>query len=95
LLNQESIRPDEQQQPVEVPTIRSSARIRIGLVLIGMSGILWFSMCAVPFLSIATTWKAALAASLFAGVQITWWTGAGLAGPHAIKTIKTRFTKSL
>ena len=57
---------------------------RIGIVLILLSGVLWFSLFAIPFLSLTVGQKAVLAAAMFAGVQIAWWSGSTLVGPQTI-----------
>ena len=62
-------------------------RVRIGIGLILLSGVFWFSLLAVPFVPITGTHKAALTAGLFIGVQIAWWTGAAIAGPMAVRRL--------
>ena len=57
---------------------------RIGIVLILLSGMLWFSLFAIPFLPLTVGQKAVLAAAMFVGVQIAWWSGAMLVGPQTI-----------
>jgi hypothetical protein len=57
---------------------------RIGIALILLSGVLWFSLFAIPFLPLTVGQKAALAGADFVGVQIAWWTGAALAGPTTV-----------
>jgi len=61
---------------------RTAARIGIGLIL--LSGMLWFSLFAIPFLPLTVGQKAALAGADFVGVQIAWWTGAALVGPQTV-----------
>ncbi len=57
---------------------------RIGIVLILLSGVLWFSLFAIPFLPLTVGQKAALAGAVFVGVQIAWWSGAALVGPQTV-----------
>lgn len=60
---------------------------KIGIGLILLSGVLWFSLFAVPFLPFTTGKKALLAGAVFIGVQIAWWTGATLAGPRVVRKV--------
>lgn len=64
---------------------------RVGIVLILLSGVLWFSLFAIPFLPLTIGQKAALAGADFVGVQIAWWAGAALAGPQLVARLKSRF----
>ncbi len=57
---------------------------KIGIVLVLVSGVLWFSLFAIPFLPLTIAQKAALASAFFVGVQIAWWSGATLLGPEAV-----------
>jgi hypothetical protein len=72
----------------------SIARTRIGVVLILVSGVLWFSLFAIPFLPLTTLNKTALGAGVFVGVQLAWWSGAALAGPKIIKKLTGWFRRS-
>ncbi len=63
---------------------KDSTAARIGIALILLSGLLWFSLFAIPFLPLTVGQKAALAGADFVGVQIAWWTGAALAGPQTV-----------
>ncbi|NQV24286.1 MAG: transporter suffix domain-containing protein [Rhodopirellula sp.] len=62
---------------------------RIGIVLILLSGLLWFSLFAIPFLPLTVVQKAALAGGVFAGVQVAWWSGAAMAGPQLVARLKS------
>jgi hypothetical protein len=70
---------------------KSGPAARIGIVLILLSGVFWFSLFAIPFLPMTVGHKAALAGALFIAVQIAWWSGAVLLGPQAIARLKSRF----
>lgn len=72
-------------------TSRSAARIGIGLIL--LSGVLWFSLFAIPFLPLTVGQKAALAGADFVGVQIAWWSGAALAGPQTVSRLRSWFRR--
>jgi hypothetical protein len=74
--------------------VRGRTAARIGVVLIGLSGVLWFSLFAVPFLSLTIAQKAGLAGAMFVGVQIAWWTGAALVGPATVARLKSWYRKS-
>ena len=67
---------------------RSVLMARAGIVLILISGVLWFSLFAIPFLPLTVGQKTALAGGVFVGVQIAWWSGAALAGPRVVGKIK-------
>ena len=70
---------------------KGSPAARIGIVLILLSGMLWFSLFAIPFLPLTVAQKAALAGADFVGVQIAWWTGAALVGPQTVARLKSWF----
>ncbi|MGI9517170.1 MAG: hypothetical protein ACR2NP_09000 [Pirellulaceae bacterium] len=63
---------------------------KLGIALILLSGVFFFSMFAVPWLPISGSQKVILGGALFAGVQIAWWTGAALAGPTVVGAIRSR-----
>lgn len=63
---------------------------RIGIVLILLSGVLWFSLFAIPFLPLTVGQRAALAGVVFVGVQIAWWSGAALAGRQTVARLWPR-----
>ncbi|MEP3482545.1 MAG: transporter suffix domain-containing protein [Fuerstiella sp.] len=67
---------------------------RTGIVLMFLSGVLWFSLFAIPFLPFTAGEKALLAAAIFVGVQISWWLGAALAGPRVIRKAKEWLRRS-
>ncbi len=68
---------------------KGSAAARIGVALILLSGMLWFSLFAIPFLPLTLGQKAALAGADFIGVQIAWWIGAVLVGPQMVARLKS------
>ena len=68
---------------------RSRVAARVGVVLILLSGVLWFSLFAIPFLRLTVGQKAGLAGVLFAGVQIAWWSGAALVGPKTAERMRS------
>lgn len=89
--------PDSQQEvpsdsPVPERAFGRSAG-RFGFVLILLSGVLWFSLFAIPFLPLTVAQKAAVAGADFIGVQIAWWTGAALVGPQTAARIKSWFRR--
>lgn len=67
---------------------------RLGIVFILLSGVCFFSMLSVPFLSLSDGRKAALGGGLFIGMQVAWWTGAACVGPAAVKKISRWFQRS-
>jgi hypothetical protein len=66
---------------------------KIGVMLILLSGVLWFSLFAIPFLPLTIGQKAALAGANFVAVQFAWWIGAALAGPELVARLRSRFQK--
>lgn len=66
---------------------------KIGVILILLSGVLWFSLFAIPFLPLTVGQKAAIAGADFIAVQIAWWIGAALAGPKLVAKLKSRFRR--
>lgn len=77
----------------ETPAARAGLRTRVGIGLILLSGVLWFSLFAIPFLPMTIAGKGLLAAILFAGVQVAWWSGAALAGPATVGKIRGWFRR--
>ena len=59
------------------------------MVLILLSGVLWFSLFVVPFLPLTVGQKAGLAGAMFVGVQVAWWSGAALVGPRTIERMRS------
>jgi hypothetical protein len=64
---------------------------KLGIFLILLSGVFWFSLFAIPFLPLTLVQKSALAGADFIAVQVAWWSGAALAGPQAVARIRSRF----
>ncbi|MFT5107892.1 MAG: hypothetical protein ACI8XO_002227 [Verrucomicrobiales bacterium] len=60
--------------------------VKIALALVLLSGVLWFSMLAVPFVPLPLTGgqKGALAFALFIAAEISFWAGALLVGKQVI-----------
>ncbi|MGZ0170934.1 MAG: transporter suffix domain-containing protein [Planctomycetales bacterium] len=70
-----------------------STAARIGVMLILLSGVLWFSLFAIPFLPLTIGQKAAIAGADFVAVQIAWWIGAAMAGSKLVARLKSRFRR--
>jgi hypothetical protein len=66
---------------------------RIGIALILLSGAMWFSLYAIPFLPLTVASRTALAAAVFVGVQFAWWGGAALAGPQTVTRLRSWFRR--
>ncbi|NQV28607.1 MAG: transporter suffix domain-containing protein [Rhodopirellula sp.] len=66
---------------------------KTGIALILLSGVLWFSLFAIPFLPLTIGQKAAIAGADFVAVQIAWWIGAALAGSELVTRLKSRFKR--
>lgn len=86
-------KPDSRPETASGPD-RDRPVARVGLLLILLSGILWFGLFAIPFLPLAVEHRAALVGVDFVLVQIAWWTGAALAGPQTVAWLKTRFRRT-
>jgi hypothetical protein len=71
----------------------ASSSSRFGVALILLSGVLWFSLFAIPFLPLTVGQKAAIAGADFVAVQIAWWIGAALAGPKLVAKLTSRFRR--
>jgi hypothetical protein len=84
--------PEDESTTDEEP--RKPRHVYFGVTLIVASGILWFSLFAIPFLRLTLSQKAALGSGIFVGVQISWWTGAALAGPTVVRNLTRWFTRS-
>ena len=82
---------NETDAPQASPT--SSRSSRLGIVLILLSGVFWFSIFAVPFAPLSTGQKTIVAGGLFVAVQVSWWTGAALAGPKVVGMLKGWFVR--
>lgn len=67
---------------------------RLGIVLILLSGVCFFTMLSVPFFPLSDGKKAMLGGGLFVGMQVTWWTGAACVGPAAVKKMSGWFKRS-
>ncbi len=91
--DQNSPRAPESDSKRSGPTPGGTAA-KIGVALILLSGVLWFSLFAIPFLPLTIGQKAALAGADFVGVQIAWWVGAALAGPELVAKLKSWFKRT-
>ena len=67
---------------------------RLGVLLILLSGVCFFTMLSVPFFPLSDGRKAMLGGGLFVGMQVTWWTGAACVGPAAVKKMSGWFKRS-
>lgn len=70
-------------------------RVKIGVALIVLSGVLFGALPVIPFLQLAAGQKVLLAAVVYAAVQIAWWAGAALAGPTFVRRMWTWIRKRL
>ena len=61
---------------------------RAGVVLLGVSALLWVALPIVPFLPLGTGAKAAVAGGLVVVAEIAFWAGAVLAGPAAVRRMR-------
>ncbi|MCG8601251.1 MAG: hypothetical protein MI807_14005 [Verrucomicrobiales bacterium] len=67
---------------------------RLGVGLILLSGVCFFTMLSVPFFPLGDGQKAMLGGGLFIGMQISWWVGAACVGPAAVKKMSSWFKRS-
>ncbi|MEM7601758.1 MAG: hypothetical protein AAF357_10130 [Verrucomicrobiota bacterium] len=67
----------------------------LGVFLILLSGLCFFTMLSVPFLPVDDEGKKAmLGGGLFVGMQATWWTGAAFVGPTAVRKMSDWFKRA-
>ncbi len=76
-------------------TTRSGISARAGVILLGLSLALWVPLPAVPFLPLSTGAKATLGGGLVVGAEIAFWLGAVLAGPEAVRRMRSWIRKAL
>ncbi len=72
---------------------KSSVIGKLGIGLILLSGVFFFTMLSVPLWSVSAGSKVVIGGGLFVGVQIAWWSGAALAGPATVKVIRSWFRR--
>ena len=75
------------------PSSRGRLLTVLGVALILLSGVCFFTMLSVPLLPISTKTKAVVAGALFVGVQAFWWIGAAMVGPVAINKLRGYFRR--
>ena len=85
----ETTPPDPKEEKQTKPWL-----FRLGVILILLSGVCFFTMLSVPFFPISDGKKAMLGGGLFIGMQATWWTGATCVGPAAVKKMSGWFKRS-
>ena len=93
VMNQPDTQPDVISEADSVK-LRRPMMTWVGVTLILVSGVLWFSLFAIPFLPLTIGQKTALGAAVFVVVQIAWWTGAAIAGPGVVKTMTGWFRRA-
>ncbi len=74
---------------------RSRLAARAGVVLLGLSLLLWLPLPILPFLSMSTAAKATWAGGLVVGAEVAFWLGALLAGPEAAKRTRSWIRNAL
>ena len=90
----ENVESDLASSDASTPNQRpKQLRLWIGVSLIILSGVFWFSLFAVPFLPLSLAQKTTIGIFLFAGVQAAWWIGAAFVGPQAIKKLLSWFRR--
>ena len=70
---------------------RPTLMTRVGVVLLGLSVLLWAPLPVLPFLSLTTGAKAAAAGGLLIAAEIAFWAGAAMAGPEAARRTRSWF----
>ena len=76
-------------EPAATAPARAVPWTRVGVVLLGISALLWFPLPIVPFLPMSAAAKAALAGGLVVAAEIAFWAGAVLAGPVAVARLRS------
>ncbi len=77
----------------ERPSRQSRVTV-IGVVLMGVSAVLWVALLVIPFLPIHVGAKAAVAGSQIVVAEVAFWLGAALAGPEATRRMRSWWRSS-
>lgn len=85
--------PDENKPAEPIHKPRSTWLTTMGVVLILLSGLCFFTLLSVPLFPLANREKAILGGVLFIGVQAFWWIGVALVGPAAVNKARTLFRR--
>ena len=72
--------------------VKSAGMRNLDIGLILLSGVCFFVMLSIPWMPLSVTQKAMLGGGLFVTVQVSWWVGAAILGPAAIKKISSWFS---
>lgn len=83
------LQPGEEGAPVPPTT----AWTRLGVILMGLSLVLWLPLPVLPFLSMSAANKAALGGGLVVSAEVAFWLGAALAGPEAARRMRSWFRR--
>jgi hypothetical protein len=70
------------------PGWRDGRWTRLGVVLVAVSVVLWVLLPVIPFLPLSAEFRVGLGVGVLIGAEITFWAGAALAGPEALKRLK-------
>lgn len=85
---------DEIEDPEPTEKRRGKWLTTIGIALILLSGVCFFTMLSVPLFSLSAAQKGMLGGALFLGVQAFWWIGVALLGPSAINKFRSLVRRS-
>jgi len=67
---------------------RWSRRAKFGVFLVMASGVFFVAIFVIPFLPLRAGEKVVLVGVAYACMQIAWWVGIALAGPHTIRRLR-------
>lgn len=87
----DDLHPEDDRREARRPTLWA----KVGVVLLGLSVLLWVPLPAVPFLSLSGGHKAALGGGLLLGAEVAFWLGAALAGPEAARRARSWIGRAL
>lgn len=85
--------PNENEPAESNDKPRSTLLTTMGVVLILLSGLCFFTLLSVPLFPLATGQRAMLGGVLFIGVQAFWWIGVALVGPAAVNKARDFFRR--
>ena len=81
--------PESGSSPERQRPTRTALAGKLGLVLILLSGVCFFSMLSVPWWPVSATARVVTGGVLFVAMQIAWWAGAALAGPATLAALRS------
>lgn len=69
------------------PGLASRFWARVGVVLVGVSFVLWGALPIIPFLPLDPATRVGLGATVFLVMEVVWWAGLAMTGPAAARRL--------